>query len=327
VRPISIEGFERPRSSSAGPAPMLQWLKIADLVVDPAYQRPIVGKGRQNVDRIARAFSWPCFAPVVVSPLAGGKFAIIDGQHRTTSAAILGFESVPCQIVIAAQEEQAAAFKAINGSTTPISSMVALHSAALVASEPWAVQVAHVCTCAEVELLRYPVPANKQAPGQTMAVSAIARCLRQYGVATLITALQCVTQTANNRPGALSARVIKALCCVLHDDHERRDAGLALLEAFDSIDLMAMQEASAIDAVVKKVGRVQAMADRIRAELNRLLPRETDAEKMASTPDAARAPARYPARVPRSTDELKLVNVNNNDSSKFAERVYVDVLG
>jgi hypothetical protein len=278
VRQISTEGFEKPKSISAGAAPMLQWLKIADLVVDPAYQRPIVGKGRQNVDRIARAFSWSCFAPVVVSPVAGGKFAIIDGQHRTTSAAILGFDSVPCQIVIAAQEQQAAAFKAINGGTTPISQM-ALHAAALVACEPWAVQVARVCTCADVELLRYPVPADKQAPGQTMAVGAIARCLRQYGEATLITALQCVTQTANNQSGALSARMIKAMCYVLHGDHERRDSGLALLEAFDSIDLLAIQEASAVDAAVKKVGRVQAMADRIRTDLNRLHREKTDAQK------------------------------------------------
>jgi hypothetical protein len=67
MRPISTEGFEKPKSVSAGAAPMLQWLKIADLVVDPAYQRPIVGNGRRNVDRIARAFSWSCFAPVVVS--------------------------------------------------------------------------------------------------------------------------------------------------------------------------------------------------------------------------------------------------------------------
>jgi hypothetical protein len=278
MRPISIEGFEKPKSVAAGAAPMLQWLKIADLVVDPAYQRPIIGNGRRNVDRIARSFSWSCFAPVVVSPVEGGKFAIIDGQHRTTSAAILGFESVPCQVVIAAQQEQAAAFKAINGTTTPISQM-ALHAAALVASEPWAVQIAHVCACAEVELLRYPVPADKQAPGQTMAVGAIARCLRQYGEATLITALQCVTQTSNNQPGALSARTIKALCQVLHSDPERRDKGLALLEAFDPIDLMAIQDASAVDAAMKKVGRVQAMADRIQAELSRRLPLKGTAKK------------------------------------------------
>jgi hypothetical protein len=186
--------------------------------------------------------------------------AAVDGQHRTTSAAIVGYETVPCQIVIAAKEEQAAAFKAINGTTTPISIM-ALHAAALVACEPWAVQIAHVCACAQVELLRYPVPTDKQAPGQTMAVGAIAQCLKRYGEATLITALQCVTQTSNNQSGALSARTIKALCGVLHDDHARRDSGLALFEAFDSIDLMAIGDASVLDAAVKKVGRVQVMAE------------------------------------------------------------------
>src|SRR5260221_13175048 len=109
MRTISTEGFEKPESTAVGAAPMLQWLKITDLVVDPAYQRPIVGKGRLNVDRIARAFSWSCFTAVVVSPVERGKFAIIDCQHRTTSAAILGFESVPCQLVIAAEDEQPAA--------------------------------------------------------------------------------------------------------------------------------------------------------------------------------------------------------------------------
>jgi hypothetical protein len=269
MRPISTEGFERPKAASPGAVPMLQWLKIADLVVDPAYQRPIVGQGRRNVDRIAREFSWSCFATVVVSPVEGGKFAIIDGQHRTTAAAILGLETIPCQIVIAARDEQAAAFKAINGTVSPISQM-ALHAAALVAKEPWAIQIAHVCACAQVELLRYPVPTNKQAPGQTMAVGAIAQCLKRYGEATLITALQCVTQTANNQPGVLSARTIKALCDALHRDHERCEGGLALLEAFDSINLKSIQEESTFDAAMRKIGRVQAMSERIQAELSRV---------------------------------------------------------
>jgi hypothetical protein len=114
-------------------------------------------------------------------------------------------------------------------------------------------------------------------PGQTMAVGAITRCLRQYGEATLITALQCVTQTSKNQPGALSARTIKALCAMLHAGTQRRDSGLALFEAFDSIDLMSIQEASAVDAAVKKMGRVQAMANRIRAELKCLLREKTGA--------------------------------------------------
>jgi hypothetical protein len=275
MRAISTESFERPKTVAAGAAPMLQWIRIDQMVVDPWYQRPIVGKGRRNVDRIARAFSWSCFAPVVVSPVEGGKFAIIDGQHRTTAAALAGFASVPCQIVVAAREEQARAFKAINGVTTPISRM-ALHAAAVVAGEPWAEQVTDICTRGGVELLRYPVPIDKQAAGQTMAVGAIAQCLKRYGHDTLITALQCVTQTANNVQGALSARTIKALCHVLHGDPARRDSGLALLEAFDSIDLADLQARAVVDAAFRKIGKVQALADRIRSELDELLPVELD---------------------------------------------------
>ena len=114
-----------------------------------------------------------------------------------------------------------------------------------------------------------------------MAVGAIAQCLKRYGEATLISALQCVTQTVNNRSGALSARTIKALCGVLHEDQARRDSGLALLEAFDSIDLMAISEESILDAAVKKVGRVQAITDRIRKDLGRVLPEKTVVKKTA----------------------------------------------
>jgi len=250
---------------------MLQWIGISELVIDPSYQRPIVGQGRKNVDRIARAFSWSCFAPVVVSPLEGGKFAIIDGQHRTTAAALLGFETVPCQVVIAAQHEQAAAFKAINGVTTPISAM-ALHAAAVAANEPWALAVADVCARADVELLRYPVPMSLQAPGQTMAVGAISKCLKRYGADTLITALQCVTQTENNIPGMLSSRMIKALCEVLHGNQAWRDSGLALLEAFDHIDLQAIHAASASEAAADNTSRVSAIVEQIRRELERPWP-------------------------------------------------------
>lgn len=278
MRSISTEGFARPGSLSAGAAPMLQWINIVDLVVDPTYQRPIVGKGRRTVDRIARAFSWSCFSPVVVSPVEGGKFAIIDGQHRTTAAALVGLDSVPCQVVVVPREAQAAAFKAINGVTTPISRM-ALHAAALVASEPLAVRLAEACACADVQILKYPVPIGLQSPGQTMAVGAIARCLKRYGRETLITAMQCVTQTLNNVPGNLSARTIKALCDVLDGNRQWRDIGTPLFEAFDAIDLAKIEDESALEAVANKVGRVAAMAERIRTELTRLLPPKAAGEK------------------------------------------------
>ncbi|MXQ13567.1 ParB N-terminal domain-containing protein [Microvirga makkahensis] len=287
MRQISTEGLEKPANVNAGAVPMLQWLRIEDLLVDPAYQRPIVGQGRRNVMRIAKAFSWSCFSPVVVSPVEGGKFVIIDGQHRTTAAALIGFDSVPCQVVIASREQQAAAFKAINGITVPISPM-ALHAAAVVAREPWAIDTADICLRAEVELLRYPLPVERQRAGQTMAVGAITQCLKRFGPDTLITALQCVTQTVNNIPGALTSRMIRALCEVLHSNPYWRESGLALLEAFDTIELAAIQTRAAMYAGTMRISQVDSIRDQIRAELNRLLPTPEVEISMHSPPGSTR---------------------------------------
>jgi hypothetical protein len=251
---------------------MLQWIKIADLLVDPAYQRPIIGRGRTNVARIARSFRWTFFAPVVVSPVEGGRFAIIDGQHRTTAAALCGYDTVPCQVVIAAQGEQAAAFKAINGMTTPITPM-ALYAAALTAREDWALEITEICKSAEVSLLRYPLAVERQAPGQTMAVGALRACLRRYGRETLVMALRCVTRTHNNIPGVLSARMIKALCEAM-TFADLKDVGEdRLIRAMEAIDLDAIQQAALDTAAASGKGPTRSLAEDIVDRLSRELRR------------------------------------------------------
>jgi hypothetical protein len=151
---------------------------------------------------------------------------------------------------------------------------MALLGAAIESSEDWAIRLADICAHAEVELLRYPVPVDRQTAGQTMAIGAVAQCLKRYGEETLITALQCVTQTTNNRPGVLTARMIKALCAVLQGDQGLRDGGLALLEAFDTIDLAALQDMAIAEAANKKISPVQAISEKIRSELGQLLPQK-----------------------------------------------------
>jgi hypothetical protein len=286
MRTISTEGFGKPEAISPGPEPMLRWIAIADLCIDPHYQGPITGLRRGDVQRIAQAFSWSCFTPVVVAPFEAGKFAIIDGQRRTTAAALIGLQSVPCQIVEADREQQALAFRAINrGVGSP--SRMARHAAAVAASDAHAVGLAGICIRAGVELLRYPVPLDRQAAGQTMAVGALAQCLRRYGENTLITALQCVTQTTNNQPGVLSARMIKALCVVLNGDRQLCDSGLALLEAFDAIDLIALQNAASGKGAISDISAVERIAHQIRLELSRLFPRMGTKQSVAPvTPGA-----------------------------------------
>jgi ParB-like nuclease domain len=282
MRPISSDGFESPPAPCAGAAPRLEWLRIIDLVVDPSYHRPITKSGNSEINRIARSFSWSCFAPVVVAALDGGKYAVIDGKHRTTAALVAGFDVVPCQIVVAAHAEQAAAAKAINRVAVPFSRM-AMYAGALTGNEPFALQLADVCARSGVEPLRYPVPIERQSPGQTMAIGALAQCLKRYGEETLITALQCITQTANNVPGALSARTIKALCRALDSDRKRRDSGLALFDALDAIDIASLAKAAAAKAAATKVAPVQALSESIHAALVQLLPIEAIANRVKSS--------------------------------------------
>jgi hypothetical protein len=214
-RPITTEGFSAPAAQLApGAAPMLQWIAIGDLVVDDGYQRPIYGAGTRNVREIAGGFRWSKFAPLIVAPVAGGKFAIIDGQHRATAAALHGIESLPAQVIIADTVEQAAAFKAINGQVTRIHALAVQH-AALLAGDPEALKIKEACDAAGVTILRYPVALPNLKPGETLALGAITEALRSYGREVLVAALFCVTETANNRPGMLAAAIIKALCSTL----------------------------------------------------------------------------------------------------------------
>ncbi|MBB5770137.1 hypothetical protein HNP47_000106 [Brevundimonas vesicularis] len=271
-RSISTEGFSAPAETpSCGAAPMLQWLKIDDLVVDDRYQRPIYGAGAKNVRAIASSFQWSKFAPLIVAPVAGGKFAVIDGQHRATAAALRGFDTVPAQVIIADALEQAAAFKAINGQVTRIHALAVQH-AALMAGDEDAKAIREACEAASVEILRYPVSVVRMKPGQTLALGAIAAGFRAYGRDTLVTALMCVTETENNRPGMLAAAIINALCAVLGANARWRDAGEALLRAFDDIDLEIELDEAKVTRRAKGVAAWEVLADRIKAALSEALP-------------------------------------------------------
>ncbi|CUX40694.1 conserved hypothetical protein [Agrobacterium deltaense Zutra 3/1] len=138
LRKVEFSKIDRPTEVSAGPAPILQWIDIDKLVIDEDYQRDLKLQNWKAIRRIAANFRWSMFSPVFVSPVEGGAYAIIDGQHRTHAAAICGFSQVPCQIVQMNKTEQAAAFAAVNGVVTAVT-VWQLLKAALAAGEQWAV--------------------------------------------------------------------------------------------------------------------------------------------------------------------------------------------
>lgn len=229
MRSLSAERFAAPKSAfEPGPAPMLTWVEIEKLVVDESYQREIGRRGTINVAQIAEHFDWSKFAPVIVAPVEGGQYAIVDGQHRTTAAMLRGQKSVPCQVVQADRAKQAAAFAAVNGNVTK-TTPVQLFFARLSAGDETTKAVADACLAAGVKLARRNMVTANMTVGQTVAASSLARCYVVYGRDTLVMALRCVTRTADGNAGFLRATVIEALCSVLHEHPDWRDAGDELL--------------------------------------------------------------------------------------------------
>jgi len=312
LRPLEIESYKPIERRSSGVPPMLEWIKLERLVIDETFQRQIREQGRRNVLRIAENFSWSCFTPVIVAPVEGGLYSIIDGQHRATAAKLAGAETVPCQVVLIDRQAQASAFKAINGNVTKMSPMQ-LWRASLAAGEEQAVALAAAAKDADLELLTYPVPKHLQRPGQTMAVQACIAAFNQYGRETFVAAISCVTRTRNNHRGILSTATIKALCQALDADHGMRDDP-KLLEAFDKIDLQAMLLAAS-RAVAE--GQGWTLPGKLASLLERKLERLLRAPEAPEPPAAlaglpklrqiaatAPAPAARPVLPPESADPL-----------------------
>lgn len=180
--------------ASFGRPPKLEWLAIRDLVIDLEYQREITPKGRSNIRSIVQHFEWSMFAPVVVAAAGLNKFAIVDGQHRVTAAALCGIDKVPCAIIDAPRAGQAAAFAAINANVTRPQA-IALHHAAAAAGDQHALRINAVCKAAGVIPLRYPKQTSIQEVGETMAIATIGRALARFGEATTIAALRAIVST------------------------------------------------------------------------------------------------------------------------------------
>lgn len=236
LRPISTEGFDRPASIDPGVTLEMTWLHIADLVVDDSYQRRISREGQKSVRAIAAEFRWPWFTPVLVAPVDGGKYAIIDGQHRTTAAAICGFKAVPCLITKGDRREQAKAFAAINGRVQRASAMQIYHAAKAAGAE-WAVGVDQVVSAAGVEILRYPIAANlpERPRHSTMSAKAIQQIITRFGPDTTITMLRCISGTPlGDDPAILGHIWMRAIATCLSEHPGWSES--AWIEFFSRID-------------------------------------------------------------------------------------------
>ena len=226
------------RSSEPGAPPRQMMVPIEKLVVDPEYQRDVGRSGRTNIRKIVDEFRWSRFEPIVVAETGDGRFAIINGQHRAMAAKLRGMKTVPCAVVDADRAEQAAAFAAINGNITAITSIQLFH-ASLAAGNVESKALATVCKAAGVRICRYPVPAREMKVGDTLAAGALLQCYRQYGPQVLQLSLECVTRTGGGNQGLIRYQIVKALSAAIHGNPtalRKREVTIAAVGEFGVSD-------------------------------------------------------------------------------------------
>jgi hypothetical protein len=220
-------------------APMLQWVKLADLVIDGRYQREITPPGRANIRRIAQNFRWSRFSPLLVAPIEGGRFAIIDGQHRAHAAALVGAEQVPCMAVLMDLREQAQAFGAINGNVTRVHPLQ-LYRAALASGEPWAVECDRVVRDGGCELLKTVPSWDAVKPRQLVCIGLVRAHVRQ-GTGNVVTeVLRGITGSESADVRAMyGSQVLKPFCAAVAQSTRFLRADLArFVDRYDLLDLV-----------------------------------------------------------------------------------------
>jgi hypothetical protein len=84
--------------------------------------------------------------------------------------------------------------------------------------------------------IRVPASQRTLGAGETYAVETISRLCQQHGTDTVVLALRCINESGDGNAGELRAEAITAVTVVLARQPEWRDAGLKLLESFDTFD-------------------------------------------------------------------------------------------
>jgi len=230
-RKIDLAGFDGFRHSSQD-APELKWVDISDLVIDDTYQRKLEKRGRKNIEAIAADFWWSRFTPLLVAPVIGGRFAIIDGQHRTHAAAIFGYKSVPAMVVEMPLEEQARAFSWVNGNVTNVTPFQ-IFRAALAAGEDWAVRANAAVRAAGCRLMTANASTVAKKGGEVYCIGLVRGHVEDGNAWAVTAALHSLRQCADaDWPVIYSATVLRPwITCLLEHGNPGEQMLVEFLDA------------------------------------------------------------------------------------------------
>ena len=294
LRAIDISDQDAVARPDPGPLPDMRWLSLSELQIDDRYQRPLGKANWRTIRKIAGAFDWSLFAPVVAAPLTDGGFAVIDGQHRAHAAALAGQDRIPALVVDVPPESQARAFAGINTQRTGLT-MFHLFKAGRASGEPWALACDQAVSSAGCRLMPHNTTFRARKPREIYAI-AMVRDHVAGGRARLVTrALSAIAASPGaERPELYQANILKPWIAGVHASGVDSFAVLSdFLAAHDLIKLC-----TGLDHLRARPGNERLSAFKL-ATMAVQAALVDGAAKGASAPIRA-APVHVPAAKPRT---------------------------
>jgi hypothetical protein len=208
--------------------PILQWVELDSLVIDTRYQRELGAPGRKAIQTIADSFDWMQFSPVLIAPADGGRFAVIDGQHRVHAAKLCGFHQVPAQIVMASAAQQASAFVGVNGKVISITAHQ-VYRAALAAREGWALRCRDIVEAAGCTLATCNPSSKTKKPRVIYQIGTIRNMVVKLGQAEALRFVLSglVAYDQKGRIALYTDYVVRVMVDAVHDQADLLDLDLA----------------------------------------------------------------------------------------------------
>jgi hypothetical protein len=205
-----------PATFDPGKKPELKWLAVSRCHVDQRYQRSLESRRSQAlIDRLVERFKWSAFQAVLAVKDGKGGYFVIDGQHRAEAARRLGIKEVPGVLLEAASlEEQARAFVEANQSRVAINAFALFH-ARLAAGDEDAAELGRLCRKAGISIPRYPIPADKIKPGETLALGTLAAIAKKQPASIAVLIFQAVAEPYGGIAGALRADFFAAAALLI----------------------------------------------------------------------------------------------------------------
>ena len=203
-----------PADLTGAPLPMLEWLDIDELWVNPTYQRDIGPASLKLIVRLVEGWDWLKLAPLLVAITENG-FEVIDGQTRATAAKLHPqITTVPCYVYDGATLPQRAEAFVSHARARVAVTPGQLHHAEVAARVESAVAVDDVCRAAGIRLLPFsPAFATPYQVGDTTALGSIKAMLARRGAEKTTEILRALVAAGLMPVTAQHIRAAEALCC------------------------------------------------------------------------------------------------------------------